>query len=129
MENFIRDENIKLYRLALLSSTDDGQKDVLLTLLGILMANVPAAGAAAATPDWSEALPTAQPPSRQCDVCQRDMSYLAELPATLAHGVTCVFRCMNCNAVVSTAKPRCSCVDECLSQTYCVTPAHAATIT
>ncbi|WP_157038801.1 hypothetical protein [Rhodopseudomonas palustris] len=36
MQNFIRDENLKLYRAALAQSTDEDQRRVLRELLGLL---------------------------------------------------------------------------------------------
>ncbi|MGP9811393.1 hypothetical protein ACTZWT_07770 [Rhodopseudomonas sp. NSM] len=36
MQDFIRDENLKLYRAALARSTDQDQRRVLLVLLGLL---------------------------------------------------------------------------------------------
>ncbi|WP_322517627.1 hypothetical protein SR870_08985 [Rhodopseudomonas palustris] len=37
MQDFIRDENLKLYRAALARSTDEDQRRVLLILLGLLV--------------------------------------------------------------------------------------------
>jgi hypothetical protein len=58
MQDFIRDENLKLYRAALARSTDEEQRKVLLVLLRLLLAEKtsPARVSVESTPGTQQSL-------------------------------------------------------------------------
>jgi hypothetical protein len=126
MQDFVRNENIKLYRRSLLASSDDDQRRVVLVLLSLLVDEQSGPPATTALPEtlltaWCEPNTVERPPSRECKLCGCKMNYLAELPPTPGKSAGCIFRCFSCNSVISVSKPHCLCAAECLAQTCCTT--------